>query len=396
MTRTSNSQIPGIRRVYIDSLETRNYWFNFARKIKTMLNNNYTKRHLINIVKIWDNMFYDLDQTFDRNTKNNNFDESNRKLEAEELMLSQITKQLDRLQEDTEQMESQERSDEADSNNKQSSSTTSSNTTSVALVLYENDDNKNEEDDNGAKKLPSSMTSKKNMNFAKKRKLAFSSLRKRSKQKRESSSSMHDTNELEEVTLNFFKFMDYIVKERLCHISTFPLYELSMLRRKGDLAKLFSAQPRKLTLAALSNPHHYMANLERDANEKHIYKEMPDISIVYSLMEERGKDINLYDWFQSFVTIVDENIDDKTYLDLTDGNSSGTSGKKKKKRIGTRKKSQDAAELLKKLTDDLDKSVKNVDLQARFVTAVSDLQYLGCIRPHHKKADHVTRLIFGM
>ena len=64
---------------------------------------------------------------------------------------------------------------------------------------------------------------------------------------------------------------------------------------------------------------------------------MPDISIVYSLMEERGKDINLYDWFQSFVTIVDENIDDKTYLDLTDGNSSGTSGKKKK-RIGTRKK----------------------------------------------------------
>ena len=124
--------------------------------------------------------------------------------------------------------------------------------------------------------------------------------------------------------------------------------------------------------------------------------QMPDISIVYSLMEERGKDINLYDWFQSFVTIVDENIDDKTYLDLTDGNSSGTSGKKKKKRIGTRKKSQDAAELLKKLTDDLDKSVKNVDLQARFVTAVSDLQYLGCIRPHHKKADHVTRLIFGM
>ena len=35
----------------------------------------------------------------------NNFDEANRKLEAEELMLSQITKQLDRLQEDTEQMQ---------------------------------------------------------------------------------------------------------------------------------------------------------------------------------------------------------------------------------------------------------------------------------------------------
>ena len=36
------------------------------------------------------------------------------------------------------------------------------------------------------------------------------------------------------------------------------------------------------------------------------------------------------------------------------------------------------------------------DLNNNYPDLVSDLQYLGCIRPHHKKADHVTRLIFGM
>ncbi len=107
----------------------------------------------------------------------------------------------------------------------------------------------------------------------------------------------------------------------------------------------------------------------------------------------------MYDWFQSFVTIVDDSIKDKHYLDLTDEAISGGSNhsrKKQSKSIGTRKKKQDAAMILKKMKEDLEKSVTNVDLQARFVTAVSDLQYLGCIRPHHNKADHVTRLIFGM
>jgi hypothetical protein len=385
------SKMPGIRRVYIDSLETKGYWFNFARKIKMLLRKNCTRTHLVNLSKLWNKMFYDLDQAFNRGGGNDTFDEANRKLEAEELMLTKIIRQLEKLNE-----EAVDQQQQPDDSNKSSSQPKNS----QALVLYDDGDSAA----SSSSSLPLT-TNNKSMNFAKKRKLAFSSLRKRSKQKNGSApSSLNDdeSDNLEKIANAFCKFVDYLVKERLCHISTFPLCELFMLKRKGDLERFFSAQPRKLALQALSNPHHYMANLERDVTANHIYKEMPDISIVYSLMEERGKDINLYDWFQSFVTIVDDGIKDKDYVDLMDQASSSSSSssnrrrKKQKNGIGTRKKRQDAAMILKQMKEDLEKSITNVDLQARFVTAVSDLQYLGCIRPHHSKADHVTRLIFGM
>ena len=161
-----------------------------------------------------------------------------------------------------------------------------------------------------------------------------------------------------------------------------------LLNRKGDLERHFSARPRKQTLEALSNPQHYMASLERDDDAQHVHKGMPDISIAYHLMEERGKDINLYDWFQAFVMVVDNTSD----VSLT---TSSKNAKKKKTKRGKNRQSE-SSDALEILSDNLQKSINNLDLQARFVAAVSDLQYLGCIRPHHRKSDHVTRLVFGM
>ena len=105
-------------------------------------------------------------------------------------------------------------------------------------------------------------------------------------------------------------------------------------------------------------------------------------------MEERGKDINLYDWFQAFVMVVDNTSD----VSLT---TSSKNAKKKKTKRGKNRQSE-SSDALEILSDNLQKSINNLDLQARFVAAVSDLQYLGCIRPHHRKSDHVTRLVFGM
>ena len=72
--------------------------------------------------------------------------------------------------------------------------------------------------------------SRKGMNFAKKRKLAFSSIRKRSKQKigaAGDSGNLGDdvTKGLEVVSKLLYKFLDGMVKKRLCHISSFPLHE---------------------------------------------------------------------------------------------------------------------------------------------------------------------------
>lgn len=76
---------------------------------------------------------------------------------------------------------------------------------------------------------------------------------------------------------------------------------------------------------------------------------MPDSSIVYKLYLECGRLINLYDWLQSFVSIVGEGSREATPV-----------------------------------------------LQARFIRAVTELQMAGFIKPSARKTDHVTRLSWGL
>ena len=72
---------------------------------------------------------------------------------------------------------------------------------------------------------------------------------------------------------------------------------------------------------------------------------MEDIVVLYKLHEEMGRVINLYDWFQSFLSLHGEEED-------------------------------------------------TVSLQARFVQGTSELQMLGFIKPYNRKIDHVAKLTF--
>ncbi|CAG9832857.1 unnamed protein product [Diabrotica balteata] len=107
---------------------------------------------------------------------------------------------------------------------------------------------------------------------------------------------------------------------------------------------------------ALNDPHFYLrCKCCETANSTSIKPSMPDISIAYKLHLEYGKMINLYDWLQSFVSIVDPEI-------VTQGSS---------------------------------KMVVKPELQARFTQAVAELEYLGFIKSSKRKTDHVQRLTWG-
>nr|CAI5833367.1 unnamed protein product [Callosobruchus analis] len=81
---------------------------------------------------------------------------------------------------------------------------------------------------------------------------------------------------------------------------------------------------------------------------------MPDICIAYKLHLECGKMINLYDWLQAFLSIVDHSE-----------------------------------------VDDESRRYVKPELQARFTQAVAELEYLGFIKNSKRKADHVARLTWG-
>ncbi|CAH0556949.1 unnamed protein product [Brassicogethes aeneus] len=107
--------------------------------------------------------------------------------------------------------------------------------------------------------------------------------------------------------------------------------------------------------SALNNPHHYLQCNCCDFPETAIRSCMPDISIAYKLHLECGKLINLYDWLQAFVSIIDPYDDDE---------------------------------------DDA-KRIIHPELQARFTQAVQELEFLGFIKSSKRKADHVTRTTWG-
>lgn len=85
-------------------------------------------------------------------------------------------------------------------------------------------------------------------------------------------------------------------------------------------------------------------------NDDDIPRTLPDLSIIYKLHLESRKLINMYDWLQAFLTIVDPQTQATEQRDV------------------------------------------NPRLQARFTQAVAALQFLGFIKTSRRKTDHVKRL----
>ncbi|XP_015606205.1 origin recognition complex subunit 3 [Cephus cinctus] len=102
---------------------------------------------------------------------------------------------------------------------------------------------------------------------------------------------------------------------------------------------------------ALNNPQVYLectcCNLE---NDEAILPCLPDLSIVYKLHLESRKLINMYDWLQAFLTIVNPNEEAEEQQEV------------------------------------------DAQVQARFTRAVAELQFMGFIKSSRRKTDHVKRL----
>ncbi|ESO93276.1 hypothetical protein LOTGIDRAFT_232717 [Lottia gigantea] len=150
-------------------------------------------------------------------------------------------------------------------------------------------------------------------------------------------------------------FLHLLFQKYLKCPTSLPLYELLYYNSVSIIKHHINAAPRSAIQRALSTPHQYLQCKCCEGDPNSILPTMPDVCIVYKLHLECGQLINLYDWLQAFMTVVtseDEENDAKS---------------KKPDQI----------------------------LQARFIRAVSELQFLGFIKPTKRKTDHVARLTWG-
>ncbi|KAJ3043772.1 Origin recognition complex subunit 3 [Rhizophlyctis rosea] len=147
-------------------------------------------------------------------------------------------------------------------------------------------------------------------------------------------------------------FARFFKRTLRCH-TELPLHEVVYYNNAMRLKKAFNPQPRAAIQTALGNSQHYLSctccSGKQDAGDDNIQPTAQDAAIAYKLYLECGRMINLYDWFIAFGAIIEK----------------------------------EAAHV--------DRSV----IQARFIQAVTELQFTGFIRPTSRKTDHVLRLTWG-
>ena len=132
-------------------------------------------------------------------------------------------------------------------------------------------------------------------------------------------------------------------------------------------------------MAGLLRPHDYVDDINANDIEpapKQIW-ELPDISILFKRYLDSGKMINVYDWFESFKSVLDSQR-----LHVKEPASP--------KKRGRQKAKPQAPET----TEDDEKW--DTEVQARFIRALHELDYLGFIKHTNRKADHLLRTVFDV
>jgi origin recognition complex subunit 3 len=134
------------------------------------------------------------------------------------------------------------------------------------------------------------------------------------------------------------------------------LHEIFYYDQAETVKQRLSGCPRVAIQTALNNPRYYLNCTCCEIEAGSIQDTLPDISVAFMLHLECGRLINLYDWLQAFTTVTEPPA-----------------------KKATRKAKNDEQQAL----------------QARFIQAVSELQFLGFIKATKRKTDHVARLTWG-
>lgn len=150
--------------------------------------------------------------------------------------------------------------------------------------------------------------------------------------------------------------LDKMFQRYLLCPSQQALHEVFYYDAIETVKQRLSGCPRVAIQTALNNPRYYLNCQCCEIEPGAIQDTLPDISVAFKLHLECGRLINLYDWLQAFLTVTEPTV--------------SKSGKKFQQN-------------------------QEQELHARFIRAVSELQFLGFIKATKRKTDHVARLTWG-
>jgi len=152
------------------------------------------------------------------------------------------------------------------------------------------------------------------------------------------------------------------------------------------LAQLINPAPRAHIISALLHPESYAVQSASDDGDVEVPAvwELPDTSILFRGYLEAGKMINVFDWYQSFATV----LETRRQLGL------GTDQKQAPADAAPGRPSGDQDEDTN--GEEIEDERWGMEVQARFIRGVHELDFMGFLKHTGRKADHVARTVFDV
>ncbi|KAG0282023.1 Origin recognition complex subunit 3 [Linnemannia gamsii] len=175
----------------------------------------------------------------------------------------------------------------------------------------------------------------------------------------------------------------------VCHTSM-PLNEICYYSQITIQQKAFLPQPRGSIQTALGQPEVYLncdccrppSGSAGQSLADLVLPTQHDTCILYKLYVECGRMINMYDWFTAFGMILERG-------QKSDGVEEPPSKKRAGGRVGR------AGSKAKTKANANANKLDQKEVQARFISGVAELQFMGFIKSTSRKTDHVMRLTWG-
>ena len=137
-------------------------------------------------------------------------------------------------------------------------------------------------------------------------------------------------------------------------------------------------------------------DLDEDEDIRTLW-ELPDTSILFRGYVEAGKMVNVYDWFQSFASVLDAQryqqrmqSSSMPHSPSKNGINGGRAGR------GLEDADADAEVEGEDCDEDEEDEAWRAEVQARFMRALHELDYMGFIKHTGRKADHIIRTIYDI
>ncbi|KAF7965177.1 hypothetical protein HWV62_45264 [Athelia sp. TMB] len=166
-------------------------------------------------------------------------------------------------------------------------------------------------------------------------------------------------------------------------------------------SEMINPSVRASIISGLLHPFEYIDIADADhtaaRKEQPELWELPDTSILFRRYLDSGKMINVYDWYESFGQVLETQQEQTRRPKVKTPKKRQSASPRKPRGKGKQRQLEDLDEEEGDEQGDEEAEEKwKVEVQARFMRALHELDYLGFIKHTGRKADHVLRTVFDI